>query len=679
DIGGRSDIRDVIRNDRIASDYYRDQQYIAGSLSVLDEWIGVQADNDRGKRVKVISLVHGNQAIQPGSVTQNLINNGQGAGYYRALDVHEAFDVPLALHVTPTLASAIEWARVAPGSAKTYRDGPAFNARLAGLIGDGLIDLLGTTFSDHILPFFPTAFNSDNVALASDFLTTIYGHAPSTNVFWTPERVSDSGVLQKVSELGFGYTFVDQMRHAFKWFGRSSALGDDGYRINQINGTNAFVINDGVSAQLFQNDDNGLPSLLRQLLNRKARDAQQDQVLVLVNQWEDFGTKANADAYDKNIAWIANHPWIQLVTPDQIVSGDVAYQSNGAPTTAWGNVPRGTGLSLPNVSKDFLDHATEENYANWYNGSALEESLRDKIFNIRTGMAMPAIYGSLGNNGVVDATWQTVQQISPNATNLGLLALARATLHASEFETAFHSQANNDLSKFSTGAYIYPDSVFQPLAAFAKVAQAQTRFAAIYGRVNTWAAAASAGNYTGSAVAEQADVDLDGEKEYLLYNDRVFALFERIGGRMTAAWLRDIDSGYVFQVAGNLAGYSGSETEEEGAGNFTGTNVNAFRTSGFKDWFAQTNSAGAGTFGYVNDLYTGAAAPSGIGWKFTSADGKISKTITLPPASGAFTASYTTTSLNQLFVRFGLSPDLLDLMRSGQAHLSNVISNAQEV
>ena len=66
-----------------------------------------------------------------------------------------------------------------------------------------------------------------------------------------------------------------------------------------------------------------------------------------------------------------------------------AFNSNGGTATQWGSVARGTSLSLPNVSKDFIDHATEENYDNWYNGSALEESLKTKIFNIRTGVALP--------------------------------------------------------------------------------------------------------------------------------------------------------------------------------------------------------------------------------------------------------------------------------------------------
>ena len=680
DIGGRSDIRDSIRNDYIASDYYQDQPNIAGANSVLRQWIGINADNDRGKRVKIMSVVHGNQAIQPGSVIQSLINNGQGAGYYRPFDAHQAFNVPLTMHITPTLASAIQWARIPSGSPNGFKDGLALNARIGSLIGNGTIDLLGSTFSDHMLGYFSSAYNSDNVALANSFLTSIYGHAPSSAIFWTPERVSDSGVLQTAATLGFNYTFVDQMRHVFKWFGRNSALGDDGYRINQINNTRAFVINDGVSSQLFLNDDNGLPVLLRQLLSRKARASQQDQVITLVNQWEDFGIKANADAYDKDIRWLASHPWVQIVTPDQIASNQV--DTSVPPTgsgTQWGTVSRGANLSLPNVAKDFIDHGNEENYDHWYMGSVLEESLKDKVFNIRTGVALPMIYGLLGTNGIINASWQAVATITPGLGNAGLSSLARATLHASEFETAFHNQVNTDLSKYSTGAYINPDSSFQSLAGFSKIAQAQSRTAAIYSRVNTWQAAANSGTYTNSVVAEQADVDLDGESEYLIYNDRLFALFERIGGRMTGAWLRDVDTGYVSQVAGNFANYAGSETEEEGAGNFVNGAVNAFRTSGFKDWFVKTDVVPAGTFNYVNDLYNVTPAASGIGWKLTSSDGKIAKTISLAPGKSALQASYATTGVNQEFIRFGLSPDLLDLLTAGQSHLGNLIASAQEV
>ena len=111
-------------------------------------------------------------------------------------------------------------------------------------------------------------------------------------------------MLQKVADAGYDYTFVDQMRHITKWFGRTSALGNDGYRINQINGANTFVINDSASSYLMLSDDNGSPVLSRQLLSRKARDSQQDQVLIFMNDWENFGTMTNADNYDKNMRWL---------------------------------------------------------------------------------------------------------------------------------------------------------------------------------------------------------------------------------------------------------------------------------------------------------------------------------------------------------------------------------------
>ena len=118
-IGGRSDIRDCIYNDYIASDYYADQAAISGTNAILYNWCGLKAGNDNGKKVKVISLIHGNQAIQPGSVTQDLINNNASAGYYRALDVHQAYGVPLTMHITPTLASAIQWAAADPGGERS--------------------------------------------------------------------------------------------------------------------------------------------------------------------------------------------------------------------------------------------------------------------------------------------------------------------------------------------------------------------------------------------------------------------------------------------------------------------------------------------------------------------------------------------------------------------------------
>lgn len=671
DLGGRTDIRDTIYDDYLANDYYGAQAAISGNGSKLQAYFGRTAGNDRGRSAKILSVIHGNQAIQPGSSIQALINTANGAGYYRPLDVHQAYGVPVAMHITPTLASAIQWAKVDPASPRQYRDGPAFNSRIRNLAGSGVVQLLGSTFSDHIIDYFPADFNASNVSLANEYLTSIYGPGVSTQVFWNPERVADTDVFQKIAALGFGWTFIDQQRHVFKWFGRESSLSNDGYRINEMNGVKSFVINDNLGVILFTNDDNGLPISLRNLLLRKARSSSQDQVIVIVNNWEDFAINDNADDYDRNMRWLACHPWTKITTPQEIAAGqiDLNVPPDGNGNT-WGTVNRGANIGLPKVQHDFLDHATQESYDNWYNGQAgREEGLRDKRFNVRPSVQLPAAkkWGTVGIDGVSHETWATLNTISSLSSPMG--RLARGTAFSSVFQTAFHNQTNDDRSKFSTGAYIYPDTTSQTLASFAAVSQAQFRNAAIYKRIDTWVQGAAAGSFNGTVATDTFDADLDGESEYLIYNDRLCALFERIGGRLTGLWARDPATGSVVQTIGNFASYAGLADEREGLSNIVGGAVDAYRVTAMRDQFF-TPTTGPGTNQYVNDLYSIVAAPSGAGWQITSSDGKIRKTVTLAVGATALSVNHSIVGGGgPLFVRFGLSPNLGDLLLNGQANL----------
>ncbi|MEC8614534.1 MAG: hypothetical protein VXY17_03920, partial [Verrucomicrobiota bacterium] len=232
DIGGRSDIRDAVLDDFIASAYFRDQSSIEGDKSVLYNWFSISGYNDRGKRAKVALIMHGNEPIRSASEMHEKINNGAGAGYFRLIDAHESFSAPINLHITPTLASALQWATVDPTLNKPWRDGARLNNRISSMLIAGDAMLFGTTFSDQIVPFASSAFTSDSVDLANDVLTKIYSSAPSSNVFWPAESVVDDSVLATIQSMGFTHTVVDQMRHFFKWFGRTQALGQAGYQIN---------------------------------------------------------------------------------------------------------------------------------------------------------------------------------------------------------------------------------------------------------------------------------------------------------------------------------------------------------------------------------------------------------------------------------------------------------------
>jgi hypothetical protein len=660
DIGGRNDFCDTIYDDDVCEDYWEAQQ---GIKNVLSHWFNA---GQHAGRAKAAFMTHGNQAIQPGNVMQNLINNGSGAGYYRPLDSHEMYRQPINLHITPTLASAIQWAQVDPAAGTPWRDGPALNRRIASLAATGIVELAASTFSDHILPYFTPAFNRDNVALANEYLHDLYGVTLSTNsVFWTPERVLDADSFSKILNAGYQYTILDQDTHLWNWFSRTDALGENGYSINRMHGVKCFVINNLPTTYRFSNNDSGLSMSMRRLFSKRARGAQ-DRVTTIFSNWEDFGANASADAYDVNLRWLANHPWVQVVSFKQIADGQIDSNSDGY-GDQWWYLDRGNFLITNKQGHAWINHATQGDYDHWYLGSSTEEGLLGKIFDIRSGVPIPKAYGMMYTAGILTDTWDEVNSIAD--TNLA--RLARATLHASVFQTAFHEEDNNDLSRWSTGEFMYPDTSSNALSGFAKQAQAQSRMAAIYAHVDTWAGQANAGWYANSVGAANTDVDLDGETEYLIYNDRLFAVFERIGGRMIGAWARDILNNRIYQAAGNLVGNAGSETEAEGAWNVeTNGTVVAYRTSCFKDWWIEQ---GADKTRYVNNLYSATYWTNG--WRFTSSDGDLKKTITLAPKSSDLVAQYQLTGAlagAPLYIRHGLNPNLEDLLRRGQTTLASV-------
>ncbi|MDA3874997.1 MAG: hypothetical protein PF795_13695, partial [Kiritimatiellae bacterium] len=478
------------------------------------------------------------------------------------------------------------------------------------------------------------------------------------NVFYPPERVLDGDVFGKIGNMGFTHTLADQMSHFRRWFGRESALGQDGYRINRIHNVGTFAINERMTSERFAVHDSGSAMALRRQLNRMARSGTQDQVMVLHSSWDDFLDEENADAYDHLLRWLSNRPWIEVVTLEEIADGEVDVTGDGN-GNQWFQLDRGAP-ALDKVAHEWIHYATRENYDNWYLGEpGFRQGLAGTVFESIPGVNLPEAYGMQSTDtGVVADAWAAVAGIQHEDLKL----LASGVLHASTFVTAFHNQDEVNLSKYSDGSYIFPDDGEETLAAFARHAQSQSRFAAIYARVDQWAGSPPTGSV---AVAE--DIDLDGSDEYLLYNDRLFAVMETSGGRMIAAWLRHADSDRIFQVVGNMLSDPGSDTEFEGT-----TNLTATRTSALKDWWAGTDT-------YVNDLYS--FTSTARGWVATSSDERIAKTVTLSAESDTFSVEYvvdpTLNTDGTLFVRHGLSPDLFNLLIHGQNQLSEEEHSAE--
>ena len=650
DKGGLNDFTDTIGDDWLCSDYYQDYDYISANSYFtwcVGRTSGGYVFNNLGQHAKVAMLAHGNQAVEPGATIQNIVDNGSGAGYQRPVKIHNIYsNAALNLHITPTLAMALEWAKV--GNSNTWYSGPGLNEQIRAGVEADTFNLLGSTFADHIMKYFDADYNVENVALSSEILNEIYGGSTtsgvvSTNVFWVPERVADAEVLKQIrTNLGFRATILDQTPHLLDWYGREASLGDNAYKINRLwlenpGGTwpsiDTFVISTAANDYRYENTDSGLPTDLRQLFNRRARSGG-DQLSTIFYMWEDLADNDNADAYDLNLRWMANHPWIKVVTLDDVLDGDT--------------VSRNVALTNSLQSQDWVHHASNEDYDNWYYGSARHESLASKVYEVRIGTSLPSgtAYGST-TNGLLSNAWTTVQAIA----NADVKRLAQQTLFASTFETAFHSEDNHDLSRWSYNEYMNPATDWQGLAGFAWKAQGQTRMAALYSAVDDWAEGT-----TGLEVLS-ADVDLDGENEYILRNNTVMALFERSGGRMVGAWQKS-DSNVV-QMIGNFVAMPDSGTEEEGVDNVSGGGVGAHRTSALKDWWD-------GSTNHVNDLYTVGTGANSV----TFSNAGITKTISLANAgTNVFAVSYAMPG-KTLYIRNGLSPDLDALLRTGQRNLA---------
>ncbi len=606
-----------------------------------------------GGTAKWSSILHGNQAVQPLRWLHDLVEStrlrtpsGNPTGYLRALDAHARFRVPVNIHVSGTLAATAEWGA------------RGFNDRLRGFLdgrpetGQGA--LIGGVLAEHIMPYFENGrsahggegMNAASVRLNDELLDRLYG-GPSRSVFWIPERVVRGSTLWDVvadaqgRRNGYAFTVLDQVTHLARWFGRADAHSRNGHKINRINGVSCFLINDDADQWKFANTDGGLWVWSRRELVGKALDPDQEQLVLVFDDWEAFAGRSftsfgvgsdNPDNYERNVRWIANHPWIQAVTLE-----DVA---------AWGWTPveRGLRPDLSLETYEWLDHATQGSYDQWVWGSPQEESFADFHPEVARGRRTTKRLGEGGLPGtILGDAWRAVAQ----APRGRLADLAAAVYSVAVFETAWHDEDMHDyLSKDAQGRYLHPDTTWDPVAGWARAMQARTGDAAIVAAAARWAAAPPP-----QTRAWREDVDEDGEAELVVADARGFYVLEDDGGRLVFAAVRDPQTGRADAVVCGLLQVTGDEARRDHEPDHEETPV---RPHGLVDWWA----TGARRR-YVNEAY--AVEQVAQGWRLRSPDGHVTKTVTL--RDGRLTVEYgLTPQAGTLFVRTGLSPATFDLL-----------------
>lgn len=623
-------------------------------------------------RAHFASVTVGNRAVLNASLWNALIHDankqssrGTPAGLHRSLETHTLLQVPLNIHMSGAFMSGLLWS----SSNQAEQDGPAFIQRVREFF-DGQIDngegaFIPGTFADHMMPYFENkngfGANSRLMAMTQKLYKKVLG-VNSGPMFWSSERVLRGQTFEDILKdehgqaTGFEFTVLDHLTHIGEWFGYGEVFNSvKTHKINRINGVGCFLINHGPSQFQFEPQDGGANDNLRRLFLIKAMDPDQEQVIVTAADWEVLSGNKDpnkADQYFDSLRWMANRAWIEIVTLE-----DIAQRQ-------WGEVDRGFDATLKPVASDWLHHASEQNYDNWYYGHPLEESFASHIPELRPGQNHARAMGDVATRGTLFGdSWFEVSSAPPGR----LQELAEMVFASALYRTAWHSEDMHNLHRNAQGGYDVPDQTRDNIIGFAYGLQTHIGDSAIVARAAHWAASV---NLSSQSQAVKEDVDLDGEDEYLLFNDRLFAVFENDGGRLKAAFVRDQLTSEGYLIIGSLMSFPGGR----GAVEFEGDeNSNTNRNSFLKDWWLSN----PGTNQYVNDDYIAQVNSASSSWTFQSSDQKISKTVELL-ADRLIVRYNVDPNAGKLYIRGSFSPNLKTLAEKGQQALQ-VQDNGQSV
>ncbi len=665
------------------------------------------------------SIAHGNQSVNRAAdigahIYDTQANTGitGGTGFQRTLDTHGMFHVPLNIHPSGTLTTACLWA-AKPGGASDPQDGPSFVARIRQFVDSDQSQtpgsLVGGVYAEHIMPYFEGAVNAAALAFTDTLNQIAYGvSAAQAKVMHVPERVIRSTstgfsplsghTFADIAAGPYSATVIDDVTHLHKWFYPGEDCSSDaGYRhkVHKVNGVYCFVINDREDQGKFGNWDGGMVMDTRYSLLQKALYGNSSEIVVVFDDWEALAGKSfdpgsgnavannNPNQYHNTIRWAANHPWIQVSNLRDLLA---LAQANPSAFV----VDHGTRYDLPLETYEYLMHSTEDSYDNWYYGNSGGVGAAEQDFyhlvpvitgaqgdyhsrgvtTASDGPGLPSgkITGDMNSAGtLIHDAWAALQ-----AAPAGRLRdLGTASFLSMIYETAWHEEDNTNYSNSCYGPWLYPDLSWDGVNTWDLRLTNHVRWAGLYAAAAQWAnnvrthvIAAGSG-----AVGYAADLDQDGENEYVLSSPQLFAVFERYGGRCVLAcgWSSARNDAEV--VIGAPVTNPSAPGEEELA-----TTV-ANRCSGFKVMNGGTRADEATTVVPAPSLGI-PGVPLSAGWMFISPDGQLTKTVTADGFSSSLYASFTGSLPGTVYVRTGLSPNPLDLLRYGQQHLTGSFPQA---
>ena len=539
---------------------------------------------------------HGNQGLTYTDVfygNANGISGIDGSGFDEVLQAHEATNTPGNFHMSGTLMPAAEW------------HNPEFNDWLETLVSQGLVSMMTSALGQHIMPFVHNEMNDWSVFVESQMVDYRYNYTP--RVAWVPERVW----------LGQGYYpdagVIDWLGDNWAQHGIWGVVLDDGPHLNGYDNRKIHWMNNGSGVDLrvipinntfvgqMHYDANGAKNTIASM--------GQYNICVYGTDWE---VAAEMNEHDgtgfldnyEDVLWYChdNYPGVNVWKLEDVIQNP-DFNGTGA------NLTKGTYGLLGGT--DGYGGGNNSWYTNW--------------------AATPSHSDHHSPQWDYGTVWSDAYSYLNSVNDNSLAQLAWYTLMINLHETGWHTSGDVADWEHRYSSHIKNTNV--------------------YTEASRWAD----GQYIVTTACYFDDIDHDGADELVMHNDKVFMVFEEIGGKANWVFYKDGLGNAYSVVSSDVAYWS----ETDGDYNETGSMNHMAALSDV--WPNQQNSIYNMT---INQAFGDTVEATLDQWG-------VQKTFTLYTGENYLDVVYDFSDQTG-YIKSGWTPDLLDIIWSGKGHLQRV-------
>ena len=545
---------------------------------------------------------HGNQGMGHSDVFHGRWGAEESSGYDETLEKHQSTNIPGNFHLSPLLQTAQKW---------DYNCGDAmdFNAWLATGVSQGWAGMISSAYGQHIMPFVQDNMNDWAVNIETQMTNTRYGYYP--RVAWIPERVWVSPSVYPSAGVSdwIGDNWTDNGVYGVILDDDVHGTGYDNHQIHTLSGTTVRVIlrDHDFTGKMHGGDGAGALAILQNLASSGYGTY---RLVTYADDWEMVAAMGG---------WETTMPYAKG-TYEWMIDKCVSESSW---LHAWKLAD-----ALSNASFNGSGSMSLTNGTYWSIGGTAGYGGSNNAWYTHWAGYVPYVTGGDGYGGCAGG--------GGNCNNYG-------TMWDAAYD-ALMAAPNNNISQ--AGWYVmmtnlhelgWHDYMGGPISDWTRKYSSHVKNAQVYAEASRWAA----GLYLSPTGAYLSDIDNDGYSELVMYNDRVMAVFESVGGRAVNVFAKGVD--YNFSVVGVDNAYWYGTEADYNDGNHVGALSDVSPNLQNSLYSMQVNQASGDTV------------------QATFECGGIKKVVRLILGRPYLDAIYYTGG-QDTYVQTGFSPDLVDLI-----------------